>query len=97
MITRIFRVQIKPELRTSFEKDFQEISIPLIQSHGGLDSVTIGRPTKWAPDEYVMISRWKRVEDIEEFIGKDWSQPLIPSAMEKYVVKCWAHHFEDFS
>ena len=96
MITRIFRVQIKPELRASFEKNFQEISIPLVKSHSGLASVSIGKPTKWAPDEYVMISRWKRAEDIENFVGKDWSQPLIPSGMEKYVVQCWVHHFEDF-
>jgi len=96
VITRIFRVQIKPELRASFEKDFHEISIPLIKSHSGLASVNIGKPTKWAPDEYVMISRWKQAEDIEDFVGKDWSQPLIPSGMEKYVVQCWVHHFEDF-
>jgi len=97
VITRIFRVQIRPELRTAFEKDFLDVSIPLIKSHSGLSSVHIGRPTQWAPDEYVMISRWKRAEDIEDFVGKDWSQPLIPSGMEKYVVKCWVHHFDDFS
>lgn len=97
MITRIFRVQIRPELRAAFEKDFQDISIPLIRSHGGLAEVRIGKPTRWAPDEYVMVSRWKTAADIEDFVGKDWSQPLIPQGMEKYVVQCWVHHYEDFS
>ena len=96
MITRIFRVQIKPELRASFENDFQEISIPTIKGHRGLVSVNIGKPAKWSPDEYMMICCWKRVEDIEDFVGKNWNQPLIPSGMERYVVQCWVHHFEDF-
>ena len=97
MITRIFRVQIKPEHRISFEKDFHDISIPLIQSHRGLVSVTIGRPTKWSPDEYVMISSWKEVSDLENFVGSNWNQPVIPNGMEKYVVQCWVHHFESFN
>lgn len=59
-------------------------------------SVNIGKPTKWAPNEYVMISRWKRIEDIEDFVGENWNQPLVPTGMEKYVVQCWGHHFEDF-
>lgn len=96
MITRIFRVQINPKLRMAFENDFHELSLPIVKSHNGLVSVYIGKPTKWSPDEYVMISRWKRVEDIEGFAGKDWSQAMIPPGMEKYVVQCWVHHFEDF-
>lgn len=97
MITRIFRVQIKPEMRASFERDFKEISIPLVESHKGLAWVNIGKPTQWAPDEYVMISRWKTAEDLDQLVGKKWGQPLIPAGMEKYVVQCWVHHFQDFS
>jgi len=97
MITRIFRVQIRPERRAAFEKDFVEISIPLIKSHPGLVSVFIGKPTRWAPDEYVMISRWKGIADLEDFVGTNWNQPVIPAGMEKYVVQCWVHHFEGFS
>lgn len=97
VITRIFRVQIKPELRALFEKDFHDISIPLIKSHGGLVSVSIGKPTKWSPDEYVMISHWNKIADLENFVGQNWNQPVIPAGMEKYVVQCWVHHFEDLS
>lgn len=96
MIIRIFRVQIKPPLRHDFERDFVNVSIPLIQSHPGLLSVKIGKPTRWAPDEYVMISHWKSVEDIRDFVGEEWYQPLIPNGMEKYVVQTWVHHFEEF-
>jgi len=96
VITRIFRVQIRPERRAAFEKDFQEVSIPLIRAHPGLKSVSIGKPTHWAPDEYVMISRWKDIADLEDFVGKDWNQPVIPAGMEKYVVQCWVHHYENF-
>lgn len=95
-ITRIFRVQIRPEQRAAFEKDFHEVSIPLIKSHPGLLAVSIGKPTRWAPDEYVMISRRKGIADLEDFVGKNWNEPVIPAGMEKYVAQCWVHHFEDF-
>jgi len=39
MITRVFRVRIKPDLCTVFEKEFQEKSTPLIASQAGLVSV----------------------------------------------------------
>jgi len=96
MIARIFRVRIRPELRASFEKDFHEISIPLVKSHHGLISVTIGKPTKWIPDEYVMISTWQNEKSLEDFAGKNWNVPVVPSGMEKYVSECWVHHYEIF-
>ena len=96
MITRIFRVQIKPELRAEFEKDFADVSIAAVKGHAGLVSVEIGKPTQWSPDEYVMISKWRRVDDVEAFAGWEWHRAIIPRGMEHYVVRCWVHHFEGF-
>lgn len=96
MIIRIFRVQIKPELRGDFENKFNEISTPLVKSHRGLISVFIGKPTKWAPDEYVMVSTWNNVTDLEDFVGHNWNQPVIPTGMEKFAIACWVHNYEAF-
>ncbi len=96
MIARIFRVRIRSELRTEFEKRFLEDSVPMVKSHSGLVSVSVGKPTKWVPDEYVMVSVWENQVAIESFAGKEWNQPVIPSNMEKFVKGCWVHHYEIF-
>jgi heme-degrading monooxygenase HmoA len=61
-----------------------------------LVSVTIGRPTKWAAEEYMMISIWENEQFVEDFAGENWHQAVIPEGMEKYVAECWVHHYENF-
>jgi len=58
-ITRIFRVQIKPELRDEFEPLFQSVSMKSVQDAKGFISAQIGKPSHWSPNEYVMISTWE--------------------------------------
>jgi hypothetical protein len=43
MITRIFRVRVPMELHRAFETDFLAVSLPLLKSHRGLLSVSVGR------------------------------------------------------
>ncbi len=96
MITRIFRVQITPALREEFEEKFATISIEAVESREGFKSVSIHKPTKWAPNEYVMISEWKNEESLARFAGNDWHQAVIPEGMEKFVEACWVHHYGEW-
>lgn len=93
MITRIFRVRIDPENRQEFESKFSDISVKAVESQIGFLSVEIGKPTKWSPDEYVMISRWEDEESLRLFAGESWNEAHIPAGMEQFVVACWVHHF----
>ncbi len=97
MIIRIFRVQIKPELREEFEEKFKVESVRSIENEPGFISLEIGFPTEWRPDEYVMISKWKGPEYLEAFLGEQWDQAHIPQQMEKFLVKCWVHHYQPIS
>lgn len=96
MITRVFRVKVPPALHEDFEAEFCSISIDAVESQEGMVSVFVGRPTHWAPDEYVMISTWEDEQAIREFAGEQWNQAVIPQGMEKYVAECWVHHYEIF-
>ncbi|WP_085899627.1 antibiotic biosynthesis monooxygenase family protein [Kiloniella majae] len=96
MITRIFRVQINPELCEEFEELYRVKSIDAVQGAEGYISVTIGKPTIWAPDEYVMISTWINEVALKEFAGERWNEAHIPAGMEKFIVDCWVHHYEAF-
>lgn len=92
-IVRIFRVEIDPNLRDEFEKGFATISVNAVKHSPGLLSETIQKPTKWAPDEYAMISHWASEVDLEAFAGSNWNQTIIPEEMAKYVINCWVHHY----
>ncbi len=97
MITRIFRVRVPALLHAEFEERFLSVSVPYVQAAPGIVSVSVGRPTKWAPDEYVMISVWANEDALRSFAGEGWNVAVIPAGMEKYVSKCWVHHYENFS
>ena len=84
MIIRIFQVSIRPEYRDDFERDFNSISIDTVQNHKGLISCQVGGPTKWSPDDYVMITCWEDEASLAAFAGENWNQAVIPKEMRKY-------------
>ncbi len=94
MITRIFRLRIRPEQKAAFEKDFQEISLPYVRKQPGLLGMTVGNPTKWEPNDYLLITNWKNETALLNFAGENWNEAVIPGGMEKYIYKCWVDHFE---
>ena len=96
MITRIFRVSVPARLHAEFEEKFLSVSVPYVQAAKGLVSVSVGRPTQWAPEEYVMISTWESVNSLCAFAGEHWNKAVIPAGMERYVTECWVHHYENF-
>lgn len=93
MILRIFRVTIKPEYREDFERDFNSISIDMVKNHPGIISYEMGYPTKWNPDEYTLITKWENEEVLEEFVGTNWNESVIPDSMKKYPKKHCVDHF----
>lgn len=92
-ITRIFRVRIDPELRTDFEQKFASVSVAAVTGRKGARDVAIFRPSRWASDEYAMISTWDDEAALAAFAGADWNTAVIPPGMEKYVRECWVHHY----
>ena len=96
MITRIFRARVPAAHQAEFEEKFLTVSVPFVRSAAGCVSLTVGRPTKWSADEYVMVSVWQSEAVLAAFAGKDWSQPVIPRGMERFIAECWVHHYENF-
>ncbi len=93
MITRIYCVRIKPELREEFEPLFKTVALGSVTAFEGCKNVVVGGPTELSPDEYAMISDWSDEASLSEFAGQDWSVAHIPDGMEKFVDECWVHHF----
>ncbi len=96
MITRIYRVQIVPELRAEFELQFHQVASEFIEGRPGLVSCEIAGPTVHSPDEYLMITKWTDLDAVIAFAGDAWHEPVIPDHMRKYTRECWLHHYESF-
>jgi len=93
MIIRIFRVEIDPTRREAFEQGFYTISVNAVKDHSGFISCDIGSPTKWSPNNYAMITKWRDEKAIVGFAGENWNVPVIPHGMESFATSCSVEHF----
>jgi hypothetical protein len=93
MIIRVFHVQIDPAQRAAFEHGFSSTSVHAVANCVGCLGYELGWPTRWTPDTYVMISRWQDEQALVAFAGPDWNTPVIPDAMQQFVVSCSVEHY----
>ncbi len=94
MIIRIFKATVRKELHEEFESKFIQVSVPLVKAYKGLTYMEIGRPSKWNPEEFLMITHWESIEHLIHFAGEQWNEPHIPPGMESYIADCSLDHFE---
>ncbi|QLC24579.1 hypothetical protein HFP57_05750 [Parasphingopyxis algicola] len=94
MIIRIFRACIKIGLEDEFEEKYRTVSVPFMESCQGMESVSIGRPTQWTPDDYVMVSEWTSLQALQDALGSAWHEAHIPAGMEHLIASCAVEHFE---
>jgi heme oxygenase (mycobilin-producing) len=93
MILRIFRVEIDPSTRSAFEAGFRSLSADAVTRAPGNLSCEIGMPTRWAPNTYSMITRWRDEEALVAFAGPEWNTPVIPAGMEAFGKKLSVEHY----
>ena len=73
----VFRVRIDTNLRQEFEEKFFSISVHAVDEAARFISVSIHKPTKWAPDEYAMISQWENESSLKAFAGEEWCRAVL--------------------
>ena len=44
-------------------------------------------------NEFIMISRWEKEEDLIRFAGDSWNEAHIPKGMEKYFEHCSVNYY----
>jgi hypothetical protein len=50
-------------------------------------------PTRWAPNTYAMISRWRDEDALVAFAGPEWNASVIPAGMEQFAKKYSVEHY----
>ena len=80
-------------MKDDFEHDFESISVEAVVNMKGLISCQIGKPTKWNPNEYAMITYWEDEAALANFAGDQWYKALIPTGMKAYPTSYSVEHF----
>lgn len=94
MIIRVFRARVHPGMQEQFKEKVQQLSIPLVQRQKGLIAYYSGEPTEAAPDEFVMVTIWRSLDDLKAFAGEDWNRSVIPEEELPLLSETFVHHYE---
>jgi len=95
-ITRIFKVVIDTRQRAEFEIKFNTLSKQMLENAPGCTNYEVLRPSKWAPDEYAMMSEWQNESALIAFAGEDWNTSVVPISMKKYSKSHSVCHYESW-
>lgn len=96
MILRVFRARVQTGKQAEFEIKLGQHSIPLVRKQRGLIHFFAGRPMPSSPDEFVVVTIWRSLDDLKAFVGVNWNQSLIPEAERPLLESTFVHHYEVF-
>ena len=76
-IVRCFRAIVHEGQQDAFQSFFLGTALPLVRSHDGLISITVGLPHEESPDEFSMTTVWRDLESLKGFAGEKWKEAVI--------------------
>ncbi len=94
MIVRIFRAKVHRGKQSDFKAKVQQLSIPLVQRQKGLVAFYSGEPMTASPEEFVMVTIWRSLDDLKAFAGEDWNMSVIPEEELPLLRETFVHHYE---
>ena len=97
MVIRVFRAHVQPGRQADFEAMAQRLSLPLVQKQKGLLGFYAGRPLGHSRDEFVMVTLWDSLESVQQFVGPDWEQAVVPEEERPVLVDTFVHHYEAYA
>ena len=96
MIIRVFRAKIKADKVPDFKRMVQEQSIPWLRSATGMLGYFAGEPIAAEEHEFVMVTLWRDLDALKEFVGENWQIPVVTADEAPLVEEMVAHHYERF-
>ena len=93
MILRFFRAIVHDGCQAEFQEFFLGTALPGVQSHVGLQSVSVGLPHKASPNEFSMVMVWKDLDALKEFAGENWQQAVIHPEEAHLLKETYVYHY----
>jgi len=97
MIVRVFRCTVAAGRERDWQDRVEKISIPWLQSLGGLVAFYPGRPLGDSGDRaFCMVMIFDRIESIKAAMGDAWKNPVLLEDEALLVERAEVDHFELF-
>jgi hypothetical protein len=93
VLIRLFRGVIREGAHDRLLRVLNDQVLPRLEAHPGVTSATLAVAMEGSPDEYLVESHWRGVDDLIRFAGDDWRTPRVEPAEEDLLVSVAAHHF----
>jgi DNA-binding winged helix-turn-helix (wHTH) protein/heme-degrading monooxygenase HmoA len=92
-IVRVFRGRVWPGSQQEYARMLLEEAIPQFRSHPGLVDITVAEPIQPGDDEFLVISVWRSLADLRDFVGERWYEAkMVPPEQELLRAKS-IHHY----
>lgn len=72
MIVRVFRGRVWPGAQQEYARMLREDAVPHFRAHPGLVDIMVAEPIQPAGDEFLVISVWRSLADLRDFVGERW-------------------------
>jgi heme-degrading monooxygenase HmoA len=72
MIVRVFRGRVWPGTQEEYARMLREEAVPQFRAHPGLVDIMVAEPIQPAGDEFLVISVWRSLADLRDFVGERW-------------------------
>jgi hypothetical protein len=96
MIIRVFRARPKSgHTADELARFAEEVTIPFVESKGGLVARYTGRGLGETDEELAMITVWEDLDALKKMAGDDWERPVMPDPRaEALIAEVFLHHYE---
>jgi hypothetical protein len=93
VLIRLFRGVIREGAHDRLLRVLHDQVLPRLEAHPAVTSTTLAVAVEGSPDEYLVESHWRGVDDLIRFAGDDWRTPRVEPAEEELLVSVSAHHY----
>ena len=96
MIARHWRGLVKPDRASDYESHLHNETLPALEKLHGFLGADVLKRTVDRGVEYLVISRWKSIQSIEQFAGADAEVAVVPPIAQAMMIEYdrRARHYE---
>lgn len=93
MIIRFFRAIVHEGQQDAFKSFFLDTALPLVRSHDGLVSASVGLPHESSPTEFSMVMVWRDLDALKGFAGETWGQAVVHPDEAHLLAETYVSHY----
>jgi len=93
VLIRLFRGVIREGAHDRLLRVLHDQVLPRLEAHPAVTSTTLAVGVEGPPDEYLVESHWRGIDDLIRFAGDDWRTPRVEPGEEELLVSVSAHHY----